>query len=58
MKGFLKFCLKELRRIGGFLVGIVGFVMVAGGLYGKMWLAAGLGVPVLMLAIWMQRLDD
>lgn len=58
MKDFLLFCLSELRRIGGFFIGIVGFVMVAGGLYGQMWLTAGFGVLVLLLAVWMQRFDD
>jgi hypothetical protein len=58
VRDFLLYCLRELRRIGGFLIGLVGFVMVAGGIYGQMWLSAGLGVLVLILAVWMMRYDD
>ncbi|MBA4491619.1 hypothetical protein [Paracoccus sp. S1E-3] len=57
MKDFFVFALRELRRIAGFLIGLIGFVMVAGGLYGQMWLAAGIGALLLVLAIWMQRYD-
>lgn len=58
MGEFFVFCLRMLRRIGGYLIGLVGFVIFAGGLYVKAWLEAGLGALILVLAIWMQRHDD
>lgn len=58
MRDFIVFCLREMRRIVGFLIGMIGFVVIAGGIYGQMWLAAGIGALLLVLAIWMQRYDD
>lgn len=43
MGEFFVFCLRPLRRIGGFPIGLIGFVMFAGGLYGQAMAEGGTG---------------
>lgn len=58
IKDFLLFCLKcvadFLLNIAGTIIAGLGFVMVIGGFTIETWPVTVLGVPLLLLGLWMQ----
>lgn len=58
--GFLKFLLQTVGNFLGLILGIIGFVWVIGSIGAGDWLAALLGVPVLLIGAWLHfgRFDD
>lgn len=59
IKDFLLFCLRfladALLNIGGTIIGGLGFVLVIGGFTIETWPVTILGVPILLLGLWMQN---